>query len=134
MTNGFSHPYHLKKSTLFFRDIRSNFSFLCQLYGLIYILDQSPTSYHAFYDFNQAGVIRMIALFCIECASWTGFFSHICYACQMTRATSINDNLINKRGTFDDSQVSTTKADIIVGQKSGPALAGQATTALNVET
>ena len=35
----------------------------------------------------------------------------------MTRATSINDNLINKRGTFDDSQVSTTEADILVGQK-----------------
>ena len=44
----------------------------------------------------------------------------------MTRATSINDNLI----TFDDSQVSKAEADIIVGQKSGPALAGQATTAL----
>ena len=26
----------------------------------------------------------------------------VCYASQMTRATSINDNLINKRGTFDD--------------------------------
>ena len=62
-----------------FRDIRSNFSFLCHLYGLIYILDQSPTSYH---DFNQAGVIRMIELFCMESASWTGLFSHIGYACQ----------------------------------------------------
>ena len=71
----------------------------------------------------------------------------------MTRATNINDNLINKRGTFDDSQVSaqmiyghdnlinkrgffgdsqvsTAEADIIVGQKCGPALAGLATTAL----
>ena len=55
-------------------------------------------------------------------------------AMHMTRATSINDNLINKRGTFDNSQVSTTKADIIVGQKSGSALAGPATTASNVET
>ena len=26
----------------------------------------------------------------------------VCFASQMTRATSINDNLINKRGTFDD--------------------------------
>ena len=48
----------------------------------------------------------------------------------MTRATNINDNLINKRGTIDDSQVSTAEADIIVGQKTGPALAGLATTAL----
>ena len=47
-------------------------------------------------------------------------FSHIGYACQMTRATSINE-----RDTFDDSQVSTAEADIrvTVGQKSGPALA-----------
>ena len=67
----------------------------------------------------------MIALFCMVCASWTDLFSHIgTICCQMTRATSINDNLINKRGTFDDSQVSTTEAKIIVGQKSGPALAG----------
>ena len=44
-----------------------------------------------------------------------GLFSHIGYACQMARATSINDNLINKRGTYDDSQVSTAEADIIVG-------------------
>ena len=66
----------------------------------------------------------MIALFYMVCASWTGLFSHICYACQMTRTTSINDNLINKRGTFDDSQVSTTEDDIIFGQKSGSALAG----------
>ena len=71
---------------------------------------------HNEYDFNQAGVIRMIALFCMVCASWTGLFSHFDYACQMTRATSIIDNLINKRGTFDDSQVT----DITVGQKSGP--------------
>ena len=28
--------------------------------------------------------------------------------------TSINDNLTNKRGTIDDSQVSTAEADIIV--------------------
>ena len=41
-----------------------------------------------------------------------------------------NDNLINKRGTYDDSQVSTAEADIIDGQKSGLALAGPATTAL----
>ena len=79
----------------------------------------------------------MIALFCMVCASWT----HIGYACQMTRATSINDNLLNKRGIFDDlmEMVSTAEtaameksdtADIIVGQKSGPALAGPATTAL----
>ena len=47
------------------------------------------------FDFNQAGAIIMIALFCIVCASWIGLFSHIGYACQMTRATSINDNLIN---------------------------------------
>ena len=47
-------------------------------YHLIYILDQSPTSYHAIdYDFNQTGVIRMIALFCMVFASWTGLFSHI---------------------------------------------------------
>ena len=44
------------------------------------------------YDFNQAGVIRMIALFCMVCASWTGLFSHIGYACQIIRATSIIDN------------------------------------------
>ena len=64
----------------------------------------------------------------------------VCYASQMTRATSINDNLINKRGTFDDlmelnhklarqKQLQWKKsdtADIIVGQKSGPALAGPA--------
>ena len=29
MTTGLSHPYHLDKSTFIFRDIRSNFSFLC---------------------------------------------------------------------------------------------------------
>ena len=46
-------------------------------YHLIYILDQSPTSYAIDYDFNQTGVIRMIALFCMVCASWTGLFSHI---------------------------------------------------------
>ena len=74
----------------------------------------------------------MIALFCMVCASWTGLFSHIGYACQMARATSINDNLINKRGTYGDSQVSTAEADIIVGQKSGLALAGPATTALKL--
>ena len=51
------------------------------------------------------------------CVSWTGLFSHIGFVCQMTRATSINDNLINKRGTFDDSQVSTAETDIIVGPK-----------------
>ena len=35
----------------------------------------------------------------------------VCYASQMTRATSINDNLINKRGTFDDlMELSTTEA------------------------
>ena len=44
----------------------------------------------------------MIALFCMVCASWTGLFSHTGYASQMTRATSIKDNLLNKRGTFDD--------------------------------
>ena len=76
----------------------------------------------------------MIALFRMECASWTALFSHIGYACQMTRATSINDNLINKRGTFDDSQVSMTKADIIVGQKSGLSLAGPATTAIEKQS
>ena len=74
----------------------------------------------------------MIALFCMVCASWTGLFSHVGYACPMTRATSINGNLINKRGTFDDSQVSTAEADIKVGQKSVPALAGPATTALKL--
>ena len=42
----------------------------------------------------------------------------------MARATSVNDNLINKRGTYDDSQVSTAEADIIVSQNSGLALAG----------
>ena len=52
----------------------------------------------------------------------------------MTRATSINDNLINKRGTFDDSQVSTAETDIIVGQKNGQALVGPATTALKLGT
>ena len=55
----------------------------------------------------------------------------VCYASQMTRVTSINDNLINKRGTFDDlmelnhrlarqKQLQWKKsdtADIIVGQK-----------------
>ena len=66
----------------------------------------------------------------------------VCYASQMTRVTSINDNLINKRGTFDDlmelnhrlaAMEKSDTADIIVGQKSGPALtgpAGRATTAL----
>ena len=43
--------------------------------------------------------------------------SHVGYACHMPRATSINGNLINKRGTFDDSQVSTAEADIKDGQK-----------------
>ena len=62
----------------------------------------------------HGAVLLMIALFCMECVSWTGLFSHIGYACQ----TSINDNLSNKRGTFDDSQVSTTKADIIVVRRS----------------
>ena len=76
----------------------------------------------------------MIALFRMECASLTALFSHIGYACQMTRATSINDNLINKRGTFDDSQVSMTKADIIVGQESGLSLAGLATTAIEKQS
>ena len=67
----------------------------------------------------------MIALFCMARASWTDLFSHIGTICfQMTRATSINDNLINKCGTFDDSQLSTTEANIIVGQNSVPALAG----------
>ena len=62
----------------------------------------------------------MIALFCMACASWTGLFSHIGYACQMTRATSINDNLINKRDTFDDlmelnHRVSTAEAAAMIG-------------------
>ena len=57
----------------------------------------------------------MIVLFCMVCASWTDLFSHIgIKCCQMTRVTSINDNLINKRGPFGDSQVSTTEANIIV--------------------
>ena len=74
----------------------------------------------------------MIALYCMACASWAGLFSHVCYACHMPRGTSINGNLINKRGTFDDSQVSTAEADIKVGQTSVPALAGSATTALKL--
>ena len=61
------------------------------------------------------------------CASWTGLFSHIGFACQMTRATSINDNLINKRDSFDDSQVLKAETDIILGQNSGPALAARRT-------
>ena len=50
----------------------------------------------------------------------------------MTRDTSIMYYLINNCGTFDDSQVSTAEADIIVGQKSGSALAGPAETAFKL--
>ena len=53
-------------------------------------------------------------------------FHPLAIACQMKRATCINDILVKKRGTFNDSQVSTAEADIrdiIVGQKSDPALA-----------
>ena len=74
----------------------------CLLYAVSYVKHIVSLGFGSHYGFNQAGVIIMIALFCIVCASWTGLFSHIGYACQMTQATSINDNLINKCGTFDD--------------------------------
>ena len=64
----------------------------------------------------------------------------------MTRATKcVNDNLINKRGIFDDlmelnhryarqkrpKRQKSDTGDSIFGIKSGPALAGPATTAVN---
>ena len=68
---------------------------------------------------------------CILGLDWFVFTRWLC----LSHATSHdNGNLINKRGTFDDSQVSTAEADgdIKVGQKSVPALAGPATAAMKL--
>ena len=52
------------------------------------------------YDFNQAGVMIITALFCTACDSCTDCF-HTLADILMTRATTcVNDNLINKTRLF----------------------------------
>ena len=96
--------YKIKKKTSFN-------TFLVKAQRLIMLLINSPFKIILNdSNFNQAGVIIIIALFYTACDSCADCFHTL--AMSIDDTTCVNANLINKTGTFDriKAQVSTTEA------------------------